>query len=116
MQNLIEPEIKKIKQLIEDNPEMASQFPEGVQDPCIGYCKVMNDFVAWYFLARQRKHTESSILKVAEDGERLQTHLKRIFPSRSGNIYIMLTCPIFDSFNMEQLTFVGFFRSDFQLI
>ncbi len=44
----------------------------------------MEQFVSWYFLARQRRHTEDSIVQVARDGERLQAALKQIFPDRAG--------------------------------
>ncbi len=48
------------------------------------YASILEQFSSWYFLARQRKHTESLILKVAQDGERLQTALKETFPYRAG--------------------------------
>jgi hypothetical protein len=86
MQSLIEPELAKMNQLLQEHPHLQEQFPDGFQDPCNKYAAILEQFASWYFLARQRKHTESSILKVAQDGERLQTSLKEVFPNRAGTI------------------------------
>ncbi len=86
MQSLIEPELAKMNQLLQDHPHLQEQFPDGFEDPCNRYAAILEQFASWYFLARQRKHTESSILKVAQDGERLQTSLKELFPNRAGKI------------------------------
>ena len=84
MQNLIEPELQKLEDLFTDNPHPRENFPDGFSDPCPKYCTIIEQFVSWYFLARQCKHTESSIIQVAQDGERLQIALKAAFPERAG--------------------------------
>jgi hypothetical protein len=84
MESIIEPEIAQIRELLEKNPHLQEQFPDGIQDPCINYCKIIEEFVTWFFKARQRRHTESSILEVAVLGDRLQRQLKEIFPERAG--------------------------------
>jgi hypothetical protein len=85
MENIIEPEIAQMRDLLEKNPHLQEQFPDGIQDPCIEYCKILEEFVTWFFKARQRRHTESSVLEVAILGDRLQLQLKKIFPERAGN-------------------------------
>ena len=65
-------------------PDVAAQFPDGLQDPCPKYCLLMEQFVTWYFKARKSRHTESSIWEVAELGMQLQADLKETFPDSSG--------------------------------
>ena len=84
MENLIEPEIKEIREIIQNDPAVAEQFPDGVVDPCPKYCAILEEFVAWYFKARKSRHSETSIWEVAELGKRLQENLKATFPKRSG--------------------------------
>jgi hypothetical protein len=86
MQNLIEPELAKMQEIWLENPHLQEEFPGGFLDPCPRFCTILESFSAWYFLARQRKHTESSIIQVARDGERLQLLLKEMFPHRSGKM------------------------------
>lgn len=85
MQNLIEPELAKIRELVKTEPQVAALFPGGVvEDPCTKYCSVLDDFVTWYFLARKTEHSESSIMEVAARGEAVQASLKDFFPARAG--------------------------------
>ena len=85
MENLIEPELKELRDLYDKKPEVREQFPDGVQDPMPKYCAILEEFVSWYFKARRSRHTESSILEVAEGGLRLQQRLKDTFPERAGS-------------------------------
>ncbi len=85
MQNLLEPELEEISELIKQDPSVAAQFPGGVVDPCQRYCEIMEEFVSWFFLARKNQHTETSILQVGVDGLRLRKRLKEVFPDRSGS-------------------------------
>jgi hypothetical protein len=88
-----------MKQLREANPHLQEAFPDGFQDPCSKYAVLLEQFVSWYFLARQRKHTESSILQVAQDGERLQKTLKEVLPNRAGlfaSLIISIRLPNFN--------------------
>ncbi len=84
LENLLEPELKEIKEIMEKDPGVRDQFPSGLTDPCPKFCQIMEDFVSWFFKARARKHTESSILEVARLGNRLQLRLKEVFPDRAG--------------------------------
>lgn len=84
MENLIEPELAKIEELMEKDANVRAQFPNGVRDPCQQYCSILEQFVSWYFMARRLRHTESSILQVAKEGEKLQIQLKTLFPERAG--------------------------------
>ena len=84
LENLLEPELKEMKELMEKEQGVREQLPAGLSDPCPKFCQIMVDFVSWFFKARARKHTESSILDVARLGNRLQNQLKEAFPNRAG--------------------------------
>jgi hypothetical protein len=83
---LIGPELEELEALRQKHPHLREAFPDGFEDPCPIYSQLLEQFVAWYFLARQRKHTESSIIRVARDGEQLQALLKTTLPNRAGTI------------------------------
>ena len=85
LENLIQPELEKIRELVQTQPQVAELFPGGVvEDPCRKYCAVLDEFVTWYFMARKTEHSESSILEVAARGEAVQASLKALFPERAG--------------------------------
>lgn len=88
MENLIEPELKEIRDLAANNQVVAACFPDGIHDPCPKYCGVMEDFVSWYFKTRRTVQTESSIFDVAQLGLRLSQRMKEIFPDRAGTTYL----------------------------
>ena len=89
LENLLEPELRQIRELFNKDAELKSKFPNGVEDPCSQYCELLDDFVTWYFKARKSRLTERQILEISSLGDELQDKLKSVFPERPGMFCVL---------------------------
>ena len=105
LQNLLAPEIEKIQDLIGKDQHVAVQFRDGIKDPCIEYCSILDEFVSWYFLARKQRHTDTTILQLESLGRSLQEKIKHTIPERTGKFSIDCQC-VFKNYSFTNL-FVG---------